>query len=180
MAGIAQSSPIDSGETRWNAADEEIDVLEVDAPFGVRDQRDRQLVHPRISRESPARQLGQLPVVAAGQALAHLADVLLHDMEVVEQPFARGADVEITVGRGREACVGVVENPAGAVEPGEQGGVAPAAGATHEPLSGRDGAGAVAEVFGAQQLAADRTGKQLLAGVTWTLKEPAEYSTWGC
>ena len=36
-------------------------LLEVDPPFGVRDQRDRELVDPRIARERPARRAPAAP-----------------------------------------------------------------------------------------------------------------------
>ena len=67
-------------------------------PFGVRDQLDRYFVDARESRERAARELGQLPVVALRQVCADLADVLLDDVEVVEEPFAGRADVDAFVG----------------------------------------------------------------------------------
>ena len=131
--------------------------------FGVRDQRDRQLVHPRITGQRPGGQLGQLAVVAARQALAHLADVLLHHVEVVEQPLARRADVDVAVGGGREPLVRIVEDAAGLVQPGEEP-RAPAGGLGRNPLLPRDGPGPLGEVLGAQQLAADRAGEQIVRG----------------
>ena len=80
--------------------DEPADVLEVDPPFGVRDQGDGQLVDPRVAGQRAAGQLGQLAVVAARQALADLADVLLDHVVVVEQPLAGGARRPALVGRG--------------------------------------------------------------------------------
>ena len=103
---------------------EEIDVLEVDPALGVRDQRDRELVHPRIARERTLRQLGQLLVIALRQTLPHLADVLLDDVIVVEEPLSRGADVHF-VGSGiRELSLCIVEQPLRIVEPDQQSGVA--------------------------------------------------------
>ena len=59
IAGTAQSSPMRerrdlAGRRRTN----ELDVVEVDATLGVRDQRDRQLVDARIAGERPVASSG--------------------------------------------------------------------------------------------------------------------------
>ena len=123
IAGIAHSSPIESGrDLLERAPTKQSTFSSVDAPLGVRDQRDRQLVDARIAGERSAGELRQLAVVAARQALAHLADVLLDDVEVVEQPLAGRADVGPVVGGGGEPGVGLVQDAAGLVQPGEQAG----------------------------------------------------------
>ena len=111
-------------------------VVERDPAFTVRDQRDAQLVDPRIPGQRTATQHGQLPVVAPWQALPHLIHVLLDDVVVVQQPLARGADVRAAIGRGREPGVGRFQDLAGAVQPVEQRGAAPSAFAPVQALFG--------------------------------------------
>src|SRR5207237_593025 len=53
-------------------------------------------------------------------AVADLADVLLHHVEIVEQPVARGADVDLAVGGRGEPLVGVLDQVASLVQPDEQ------------------------------------------------------------
>ena len=98
--------------------------------------------------------------------------MLLDDVEVVEQPVAGRTDVNVVLGGGREPGMRVVEDAAGLVEPLEQTGPPPRRVAREDPLAGRDRAGPVGEVFGAQQLAPDRAGeRQLLASVGGALEE---------
>jgi mannose-6-phosphate isomerase-like protein (cupin superfamily) len=107
--------------------------------------------------------------------------VLLDDVEVVEQPVARRADVDFLVGRGGQPRVGVIEDQPGAVETGEErGATAPAMVAAAEPLAGRDVPGAVDQVLDAEQLAANRAREQLVAGFAASLKEAGQSSEWWC
>jgi hypothetical protein len=87
--------------------------------------------------------------------------VLLHHVRIVQQPFSGGTDVDVVVGGGRQAVVRVLEDPAGLVQADEQAGAA-AGGLGDDPLSARQGAGPVAQVLGAEQLAADRAGEKLV------------------
>jgi len=89
--------------------------------------------------------------------------VLLHDVEVVEQPLAGGADVGAMV-RGRsQPRMGVLEDAAGAVEAGEERGAPPPARGGDALLRG-EVLRALTEVLGAQQLAADGAGEKVFAG----------------
>ena len=56
--------------------EDQIDVLLIDPRLGVRDERDRQLVDARVAGERTARELRQLMVVPAREALVYLEDVL--------------------------------------------------------------------------------------------------------
>jgi hypothetical protein len=95
--------------------------------------------------------------------------VVLHHVIVVEQPFAGGADVQAPVGGGAEARVGALEDAPGAVEAVEER--RPPAGpfSPVEPLPRREGMGPLAQMLGAEQLATDGTGEQVLAsiGTAW-------------
>lgn len=69
------------------------------------------------------------------------------------------------VGGGGEACVGVLDDAPGAVEAVEER--RPPAGALSavQPLSRRESVGPLAQMLGAEQLATDGTGEQILAGL---------------
>ena len=66
--------------------------------LAVADQGDRQLVNARVARQGTRGELGKLAVVASRQGLVDLADVLLNDVEVVEQPLPRGSYVDAAAG----------------------------------------------------------------------------------
>ena len=73
--------------------DEEVDVGIVEPRLGMRDERDRDLVHARVPGERAAGELGEFAVEAARQVGAHVLQVLLHDVVVVEQPLRGGPGV---------------------------------------------------------------------------------------
>jgi len=155
-------------------AQEEVHALELDPRLGVRDQRDRDLVHPRVARERATGQLGQLAVVAAGQAAAHFPDVLFDDVEVVQEPLAGRPDVQLAVGGNREARPDVGQDRTGLAESIEEPG-APAWPATKgHPLRGREGASPLSQVFGAKEVAAERTGEKLVRALGRTAEQTLE------
>ena len=114
------------------------------------------------------------------EALADLVDVFLDYMEVVEQPFSGRPDVEIGCGGDGESGVGIVQDAPGVIEPAEQRRTAAPRSGPGEALAGGDGASAIAEVLDPEQLAADRTRQQLLAGLAAVLKESGKESAWRC
>jgi hypothetical protein len=63
----------------------------------VRDQLDGDIVYARILRERSIRELRQLLVVATGQIRPDLANVLLHDVGIVEEPVTCRTDVDSTL-----------------------------------------------------------------------------------
>ncbi len=145
--------------------DERADVVEADPALAVGDERDRQLVDPRVARQRAGGQHRQLAVVAAGEALLHLTDVLLHHVIVVQQPLAGGADVGAAIGGGGELGVRVIQGAAGVVEPGEERRAPPVRRHLREPLPRGHVLGPLGQVLGAEQLAADRAGQQIVADV---------------
>ena len=128
----------------------------------MRDERDRQLVDTGVSWQRATRQLGELAVVPARQTLPYFADVLLDDVEVVQQPFAGRAYVDISVGGFRQPGMNVVQDLAGLIETRQQPGPTRRATSLYDLLSGRNLLGPFREMLGAQQLAADRTSEQLI------------------
>jgi hypothetical protein len=97
--------------------------------------------------------------------------VLLNHVIVVEEPLSRGADIYF-VGSGiRELSVRIVEQPPRVIEADQERGVRAAAPGARETLTGGDGAGAIGEVLGAEELTADRSGEELFACVGAALEE---------
>jgi len=84
---------------------------------------------------------------------------------VVQQPLAGGAYTGPAVGGGGQLVVGVLQDPAGLLQPDQQRGAPAGALPAGEPLSGGDDLGPFGQVLGAEQLTANRAGEQVLAGI---------------
>jgi hypothetical protein len=138
----------------------------------VGDEGNGDLVDPRVAGQRSGGELGQLPVVAARQALTDLEDVLLDDVEIVEQPLAGGADVVLALLRGGEPVVRVTEDAAGLVQAVEQA-VTVARGTGGEPLAPRQGPRPLRQPLGAEQLAPDGAGEELVQARTGAAPETA-------
>jgi len=92
--------------------------------------------------------------------------VLLQHVVVVEQPLTGGADVfGLAPIRGGEPGVGILEDLAGAVETGEKWCLPPSPSSGRQALTGRDLPGPLGQALGAEQLAPDRPGEPILAGI---------------
>ena len=80
-------------------------ALRVETAVGVGDVRPGDTEDPRVAREMALRQLGQLAVVARGQVVADLAELLVDDGEVVDQPFGGRRDRAFVLDRAGEDAV---------------------------------------------------------------------------
>src|SRR5690606_40944470 len=96
--------------------------VELDAPFGVRDDGGGQLVHSRITSQAALHQLGQFTVVAAAQALPNLAQLVTYNVEVVQKPVACRADVHVVRGDARKAFMRPAEDRTRFLKPREKRG----------------------------------------------------------
>jgi hypothetical protein len=98
--------------------------------------------------------------------------VVEDDVEVVEEPFSCGADLA-PGGGAADAGVGVDQDPAGGVEAFEERGAATGTGA--DLLGAGDGAGALREGLGAEELTSEGTAEQVLrsGGRAGEAAEPA-------
>ena len=67
--------------------DEATQHLGIEVTVGVRDERPGDAEDPRIARERTVRELRQLPVEAGRQVQSRVADLLLHEVVVVQQPL---------------------------------------------------------------------------------------------
>src|SRR5690606_10954096 len=81
------------GADALESLDGPIQDLHVHPSFGVRDQRDGELIDTGVAGEPAAGELRQFVVEAGGETLPHRADVLAHHVEVVQEPLAGRPDV---------------------------------------------------------------------------------------
>ena len=84
------------------------------------DEGPGQAEHARISGERPVGELRQLPVIAGRQIGADLADLLLDEMIVVDQPFRRRRDRAALVDRLGDRAIGVEQHRRVVGEPARQ------------------------------------------------------------
>ena len=91
-------------------AQERAEEMRLEAAVGVRDDGPGHAVHARIAGERPVHQLRQLAVVAARQIVADLADLLLDDVHVVDEPFRRGRGHALVADAGRDRAVGAEQH----------------------------------------------------------------------
>ncbi len=61
------------------------------------DELERHRVHARMAGPLALRQPGQLPIVAPRQIMPDRADLGVHEMKMIEQPFRRRRDEQAAV-----------------------------------------------------------------------------------
>jgi hypothetical protein len=93
-----------------------------------------------------------------------LANVLLHDVEVVEEPLAGRRHVATRAGVIREADVGIVEDAPRGIEARQQRRARSAPALRADALGARDRERALSEPVGTERLAADRAREQFVSG----------------
>ena len=133
--------------------DEPQDEAVVEVAVGVRDERDGQGVDARQAGPRPARHDREFVVVPAGQVGADLAEHLLDDVEVVEQPLGVRRERLAAGGIGRRLVARLPQHLLRVANPVQErpGSRPDRAG----PVAG-DGPGEIVEVVAAEQLAAKR------------------------
>ena len=138
MVGSAQSSPMVSGATSWNARTNRVIRASSSSLSRVGDQRQGQRVDAGIAGQRRRGQLGQQLVVARRQVVADLAERVVDDVEVVDQPFGVDAGQAATVAQGDELAVDLDEHPLVLDEPAQQraDGASAAAPARRPPPAG--------------------------------------------
>src|SRR5262245_8011414 len=92
----------------------------IDAAVGERDQTDGKSIDAQPPSEGPVGEYRQLGVVAARQVLAHLAEHVLDDVEVVEQPLGVGRERLLPAGDGADLAMGLEKAAAIVVEAVQQ------------------------------------------------------------
>jgi hypothetical protein len=126
----------------------------IEAAVGVRDEGPGHAEDARIAGEGPAGELRQLAVVAGRQIVADLADLLVDQVEVVDQPFGRRRHGPALADRGGEGAVRLEQGRLVVLQPcGER----PAGDRLRgDGLSLRETLGVLLEALGAEELLADR------------------------
>ena len=112
LMAIAHSSPIVSGSHLLVGADHPPQALRLEPAVRVRDVRPGEAEDPRIAREVAVGQLRKLAVVVGRQVVADLAELLVDDVEVVDEPFGRRRDRAFVLDGPREGPVRLEQDPA--------------------------------------------------------------------
>ena len=98
-------------------------------------------------------QLRQLPVEAGRQVIADLADLLVDDVEVVDQPFRRRRNDSLLANRFREGAIRLEQSAC--VVPDARRERTPVARVVGDALRGRQALGVLLEPLDAEQLGPD-------------------------
>ncbi len=142
--------------------------------LGVRNQLDGYFVGARVSRQRPGGKLGKLLVVALWKICPDLPNVFLNDVEVVEKPVARGADVEPSLGAGVQLVIDPIEDVPRVLEPEQQRTRAALLLRRQEVMAARDCACSLTKSFGAQHFAANGTDEFFAGAVSRTTEQSTQ------
>src|SRR6266550_1340617 len=108
----------------------------------------------RTTRERSVSQLGELAVEPGRQVVADLAQLFVHEMEVVDQPFRRGRDRSLFANRLRDHSMRVAQDTA-VLENARQQSTALTR-LAHDALGGRQALGVLFEALDTKELGPDR------------------------
>ena len=87
-------------------------ALRVEAAVGVGDVGPGEAQDPRVAREMALGQLGELAVVVRGQVVADLAELLVDDGEVVDEPLGGRRDRPLVLDRAGQDAVRLEQDAA--------------------------------------------------------------------
>jgi hypothetical protein len=127
--------------------------LRIETAVRMRDEGPGETEDAGVAGERAVGELRQLSVIAGRQVGADLADLLLDDVEVVDQPFGRRRDLGALVDRFRDRAVGLEQRAAVVGEAPRQR-LAVGRRRRHG-LRVREAVGVQQQPFGAEQLGAD-------------------------
>ncbi len=129
-------------------------ALRIESTVGVRDVCPRETEDPRISLEGAVDELWQLAVVVRGQVVADLAELLLDDVEVVDEPLRGRRDRSLVLDRLGQLAVGLQEQaPVLGHPPGDR---TSRSRTTGDGLGGGEGFAVLLEALDAEQFRDDR------------------------
>ena len=134
--------------------DEAAQRLGVQAAVGVRHERPRQAVDARIAPMGAVGELGQLAIEAGGQVVADLAELLLDDVEIVDEPLGRRRDGPLLADGAADRAIGRAQDTAVVVDALQQ--ALPARRAAEDGLGGGQALGVLLEPLDPEELRPDR------------------------
>ena len=128
-------------------------TLGIEAAVRVRDIGPGHIEDSRVSLEVPVGELGQLAIVVRGQIVADLAQLLIDDMEVVNEPFGGRRDRSFVLDRPGQNAIRLDQRSAVLGDPRADG----AAGTrfASDRLGGRQRLAVLLQAFDAEQLGDD-------------------------
>jgi hypothetical protein len=128
--------------------------LRVVSAVGMRDESPGEAEDARISFQRSVRELRKLAVEAGWKIALDLADLLIDDVKIVDQPLGRRRDRTILLGRLRQRAIGIEQNLA--IVPQSGGERVPGLWPWCDPLCGREGLRMLFETLDAEELGTDR------------------------
>ena len=129
-------------------------ALRFEAAVRVRDVGPGKTQDPRVAREMALGQLGELAVVVRGQVVADLAELLVDDVEVVDEPFGGRRDRPFVLDRAGQDAVRLQQDAAVLGDAGPDG-VSPT-GRVGDRLGGGEGLRVLLQPLHAEELGEDR------------------------
>ncbi len=120
----------------------------------MRHERPRDTVHARIAGERSLDQLGQLSIEAGRQVVADLPQLLVHDVEVIDEPFRRRRDRALLTDGVRDHSIRFTKHTTVVLDPPQE--TLPAARPLHDGLGSRQALRVLLETFDTEELGADR------------------------
>ncbi len=125
----------------------------VEGAIGMGDQGPGDTEDARVSGQRAVRELRQQAIEARRQIVLDLADLLVHDVEIVEQPFCRRRDRLARARRADDRAVGVDQDFGIGIKPRR----VPSAGSAvrNDALRGREAFGMLLQPLDAEQLGAN-------------------------
>ena len=134
------------------SADEALQRIAIEAAVGVCDERPGQAEHAWIPLQRPVGKLGELAVEPGREILPDLPDDLVHDVEVVDEPFRRRRDRAFLPDHPGERAIALEQDAPAVPHAWRQGAADPAF--EQGPLA-RDPLCVLLESVGAEQLVPD-------------------------
>src|SRR6185369_12954744 len=134
------------------SADEALQRIAIESAVGVSNERPGEAEHAWIALESTFGKLGELAVEPGREILADVADDLVDDVEVVDEPFRRRHDRAFLPDHPGERAIALEQDTPAIPHAWRQGTAEPAF--EQSPLV-RDPLGVLLESVGAEQLVPD-------------------------
>ena len=160
--------------------DEAAEAFGVDTSIGMRNGLERQVIHARQVRRRSLCESRKLTAIALRQVALRDADLLADQVEVVEQPLARGYDPAVVFHRPGQQIARRDQHGFVVFEPREQ---SVSGFGVRQPVECGKRLAVLFHLIGAEQLRAERnlfTGTRAAGGRTWRSAESHAHATKRC